>query len=65
MLQAKADEKLSLLDLIRTDNRVLNKVLIALSALCIEVDLLADEACKDFFDALMFYGEGGKHIWIK
>ncbi|GFR04888.1 WASH complex subunit 4 [Trichonephila clavata] len=51
-------EKTSILDLISTDNKVLNKVISVLAVLCCEVDYLHNEAKKKYFPALLFYGEG-------
>lgn len=34
-----------------------SKVVLALSSLCQEMDLLVDEASRDFFGPLLFYGE--------
>uniref|UniRef100_H2ZAQ0 WASH complex subunit 4 n=1 Tax=Ciona savignyi TaxID=51511 RepID=H2ZAQ0_CIOSA len=56
-LQTSAEEKIALPDLIKTENKILNKVLIALSALCVEINLLENEAKTDFYDALLFYEE--------
>jgi len=60
VIQTKAEEKISFVDIITTDNKVLNKVLITLSALCNEVFLLEDEAKTSFYNQLLFYGETGK-----
>jgi len=62
--QIAPTEKISLPDLIRTDNKVLNKVLIALSALCTEIVKLEKEAVTDYYDPLMYYGEGGKKTFL-
>ncbi|CAL1261517.1 unnamed protein product [Larinioides sclopetarius] len=51
-------EKTTLLDLISTDNRVLNKIISVLAVLCCEVEDLCSEAKRKFFPALLFYGEG-------
>ncbi|CAK8684321.1 unnamed protein product [Clavelina lepadiformis] len=61
-LQTTLNEKISLPDLIQTDNKVLNKVLIVLSALCVEIEKLEKEAIRDFYDPLMFYGEGAGDV---
>ncbi|XP_046405454.1 WASH complex subunit 4 [Ischnura elegans] len=52
-------EQTTLLKLIDTDNKILNKVLTVLAALCIDVKKLQDEARSKYFGALLFYGEGG------
>lgn len=51
-------EKTTILHLISTDNRVLNKVISVLAVLCCEVDDLCIEARRKYFPALLFYGEG-------
>lgn len=51
-------EQTSLLELIHTDNKVFNKVMTVLSALCCEIDRLRHEAETRFYPALLFYGEG-------
>jgi len=53
-------ERTSLLQLINTDNKNLNKVLTVLTALCNEMELLWHEAEDRFYFALLYYGEGGK-----
>ncbi len=52
-------EQTSLLQLIKTDNKVLNKVITVLAALCCEMHALKHEAETKFYPALLFYGEGG------
>ena len=54
-------EQTSLLQLIKTDNKVLNKVITVVSALCCEMNALKHEAETKFYPALLFYGEGGKN----
>ncbi|XP_055882277.1 WASH complex subunit 4-like isoform X2 [Biomphalaria glabrata] len=51
-------EQTTLLHLIRTDNKILNKVLTVLAALCSEIDALKHEANTKFYHALLLYGEG-------
>ncbi|XP_059151833.1 WASH complex subunit 4-like isoform X4 [Physella acuta] len=51
-------EQTTLLQLIRTDNKILNKVLTVLAALCAEIDALRHEARSKFYNALLLYGEG-------
>ncbi|XP_070557659.1 WASH complex subunit 4-like isoform X2 [Ptychodera flava] len=58
-LQFLPYEQTSLLDLIKTDNKVLNKVITVLASLCCETDNLKHEAETKFYHALMLYGEGG------
>ena len=41
-----------------SDNRILSKVTLALTALSEEMEFLTEEAESKFFDPLMFYGEG-------
>ncbi|XP_041350230.1 WASH complex subunit 4-like isoform X3 [Gigantopelta aegis] len=57
-LQVLPYEQTNLLQLIRTDNKILNKVLTVLAALCCELDALKHEAETKFYNALLFYGEG-------
>ena len=52
-------EQTTLLQLVRTDNKILNKILTVLAALCCEMDALKHEAETKFYPALLFYGEGG------
>ncbi|KAG8185393.1 hypothetical protein JTE90_018615 [Oedothorax gibbosus] len=57
-LQVLPYERTSVLDLVSTDNKVLNKVISVLTVLCCEVDFLSNEAKRKYFPALLFYGEG-------
>ncbi|XP_019624304.1 PREDICTED: WASH complex subunit SWIP-like [Branchiostoma belcheri] len=57
-LQFLPYEQTSLLELIKTDNKVLNKVLTVFSSLCCEMSALKHEAETKFYHALLFYGEG-------
>uniref|UniRef100_A0A8C4ZWP7 WASH complex subunit 4 n=1 Tax=Gadus morhua TaxID=8049 RepID=A0A8C4ZWP7_GADMO len=51
-------EQSSLLELIKTDNKVLNKVITVYAALCSEVKKLKYEAETKFYNGLLYYGEG-------
>lgn len=51
-------EQSSLLELIKTDNKVLNKVITVYAALCTEVKKLKHEAETKFYNGLLYYGEG-------
>ncbi|KAI0213688.1 WASH complex subunit 4 [Lamellibrachia satsuma] len=51
-------EQTTLLQLVRTDNKVLNKVVAVLATLCAECDFLKYEAENKFYTSLLFYGEG-------
>ncbi|XP_041059183.1 WASH complex subunit 4 isoform X2 [Carcharodon carcharias] len=51
-------EQSSLLELIKTENKVLNKVITVYAALCCEVKKLKYEAETTFYNGLLFYGEG-------
>ncbi|XP_048466478.1 WASH complex subunit 4-like [Rhincodon typus] len=51
-------EQSSLLELIKTENKVLNKVITVYAALCCEVKKLKYEAETKFYNGLLFYGEG-------
>ena len=64
IIQTAATEKISLPNLIRTDNKILNKILIALSSLCTEMNKLEKEAITEYYDVFMFYGEGGQYTAI-
>ncbi|XP_067685139.1 WASH complex subunit 4-like isoform X2 [Haliotis asinina] len=57
-LQFLPYEQTSLLQLIRTDNKIFNKIITVLASLCSEMDTLKHEAETKFFNALLFYGEG-------
>uniref|UniRef100_A0A3Q2CBB9 WASH complex subunit 4 n=1 Tax=Cyprinodon variegatus TaxID=28743 RepID=A0A3Q2CBB9_CYPVA len=57
-LKLLPDEQTSLLELIKTDNKVLNKVITVYAALCSEVKKLKYEAETKFYNGLLFYGEG-------
>ncbi|ELU08313.1 hypothetical protein CAPTEDRAFT_221991 [Capitella teleta] len=57
-LQVLPYEQTSVLQLIKTDNKILNKVITVLAALCTELDSLKHEAENKFYPALLFYGEG-------
>ena len=56
-LQMAPYEKLDLVDLIRTDNRGLNKVMIVLSSLCLEVQSLKSELYDSLLPPILMYGE--------
>ena len=49
-----------MLQLVKTDNKILNKVVTVLAALCGELSALKHEAETKFYNALLFYGEGGQ-----
>uniref|UniRef100_H3CSF2 WASH complex subunit 4 n=1 Tax=Tetraodon nigroviridis TaxID=99883 RepID=H3CSF2_TETNG len=51
-------EQSSVLELIKTDNKVLNKVITVYAALCTEVKKLKYEAETKFYNGLLYYGEG-------
>eukprot|EP00057_Strongylocentrotus_purpuratus_P007399 XP_011661873.1 PREDICTED: WASH complex subunit 7 [Strongylocentrotus purpuratus] len=57
-LQYLPCEQTSLLDLIKTDNKIFNKVITVFASLCCEVEQLKYEAQHKFYPALIFYGEG-------
>ena len=50
------------MQLINTDNRNFNKVIMVLCALCDEVEALQSEAERRFYHALLYYGEGGLSV---
>ncbi len=51
-------EQGSLLQLIKTDNKVLNKIVIVFAALSSEVEFLIKEGETKYFWGLILYGEG-------
>ncbi|XP_048863417.1 WASH complex subunit 4 isoform X1 [Brienomyrus brachyistius] len=51
-------EQSSLLELIKTENKVLNKVITVYAALCSEVKKLKYEAETKLYSGLLYYGEG-------
>jgi len=57
-LQFLPCERTSLLELINTDNRILNKVITVLATLCGELGALKYEAENNFYPGLLLYGEG-------
>eukprot|EP00051_Salpingoeca_urceolata_P019308 m.280544 g.280544 ORF g.280544 m.280544 type:complete len:1394 (+) comp19399_c4_seq16:109-4290(+) len=60
VVEPAARETASALELIRTDNKVFNKVIVALLTLCEEMDSLTHEAETTFYPPLVMYGEGTK-----
>ena len=58
-------ENATLLELISTDNKVFNKVMTVLAALCSEMGLLVHEADTRLYSALLCYAEGGKYLGQK
>jgi WASH complex subunit 7 len=61
VVESSPAEHCTLVQLIDTDNKILNKVLIALAATCAEIEFLQVEAKTKYFTAILFYGEG--KIW--
>ncbi|XP_066997257.2 WASH complex subunit 4 isoform X3 [Anabrus simplex] len=59
-LQFAPYEQTTLLQLIDTDNKVLNKVLTVFATLCAEAKYLEHEAKTRFYDTILFYGEGAE-----
>ncbi|XP_076340851.1 strumpellin and WASH-interacting protein isoform X2 [Tachypleus tridentatus] len=57
-LQFLPYERTTLLELVSTDNKILNKVITVFARLCCEIKELCHEAKSKFFNALLFYGEG-------
>ena len=51
-------EQASLLQLIKTDNKVLNKIVTVFAALVCEIDFLVNEGERKYFPGLLLYGEG-------
>jgi len=50
-------EQTTVVDLIRTDNKLYNKVTMAFAALCDEVSFLREVALKKFYPALVLFGQ--------
>uniref|UniRef100_A0A1B6CFX9 WASH complex subunit 4 N-terminal domain-containing protein n=1 Tax=Clastoptera arizonana TaxID=38151 RepID=A0A1B6CFX9_9HEMI len=57
-LKLKPKENTSVLELIDTDNKVLNKILIVFTTLCLEVDSLETEGKQKYLNEILYYGEG-------
>ena len=57
-LEALPYEQASLLQLIKTDNKVLNKIVTVFAALCCEMDFLVKEGEVKYCWGLLLYGEG-------
>ncbi|XP_072038890.1 WASH complex subunit 4-like [Amphiura filiformis] len=57
-LQYLPYEQTTLLELIKTDNKIFNKVITVFASLCCEMDSLQYEAEQKFYPGLMYYGEG-------
>ena len=51
-------EQASLIELVKTDNKLLNKLVIVYSALCCEMSLLINEGENKYITALLYYAEG-------
>lgn len=60
-VQLEPDEEISVLDIIDTDNKVLNKVLIVFSTLCLEVRSLEQELATQYLEQILYYGEGSEY----
>ncbi len=61
-LSSKPREKVPLSYLSKSENVMLSKVVLALSAICKEAEFSSTEARNQFFDQFLFYGEGGKTV---
>ncbi|CAH1784090.1 unnamed protein product, partial [Owenia fusiformis] len=57
-LQYLPYEQTTLLQLVKTDNKIFNKVITVLASLCCEMNALKYEAENKFYNAMLFYGEG-------
>ncbi|XP_076057621.1 strumpellin and WASH-interacting protein [Oratosquilla oratoria] len=58
MVQLEPFEQTELFTLVRSDNKRVNKVVLALGALCSEIDFLLKEARNDLYPPIIYYGEG-------
>ena len=56
-LQVAPYESIDLMDLVKTDNKSLNKVILVLSSLCLEVSQLKQQLFENFIPCLLMYGE--------
>lgn len=61
-LQMAPFEQVSLVGLVRSENKLVNKVVLALSAVCLEASQLTEEARASLFPPLNLYGNGGKAL---
>lgn len=60
-------EDISLLELVRSDNKLLRKLLISIASLCEEINFLVTEAKDNYYTPLVSYDEGTVAIrrkWI-
>jgi WASH complex subunit 7, N-terminal len=62
IVQFQPCEHATLMQLINTDNKNLNKVFKVLAALCCEMEALQNEAEQRFYHPLQYYGEGGQYF---
>lgn len=51
-------EDMSLLELARSNNKLLNKLLVSIATLCEEIHLLVNEAKDNYYTPLVSYDEG-------
>lgn len=57
-IQIVPHENVPLIELVNTDNKMFNKVITILASLCLEMNLLKNEAETKLYNSLLFYGEG-------
>ncbi|XP_068215030.1 WASH complex subunit 4 [Palaemon carinicauda] len=57
-LNLMPNENTTLVQLLQCDNKIVNKVVLALSALCSEMSQLVNEARTDLYPAVVLYGSG-------
>ena len=50
---------MQVLDLIRTENKICNKIVTVFAALCCECKFLVHECERKYLPAILFFGEGG------
>jgi len=55
-------EQVQVFDLIRTENKICNKIITVIAALCCECKHLVHECENKFLPAILFFGEGGNRI---
>ena len=61
-LQYLPYEQVQVLELIRTENKICNKIVTVLAAICCECKFLVYECERKFLPAILFFGEGGTFI---
>lgn len=55
-------EDISLLELVRSDNKLLSKLLVSIASLCEEINLLVTEAKENYYTPLVSYDEETRNL---